>query len=109
MEALRIQPTGLRNHAGRGLAPGEIDGESEGTSLFSRLAALAIAVVALSLAVLPAAIALGVLALPLGGVLAALECLSAALLGAKLIAIVWAVVGRLLEAHPTGAAVATPD
>jgi hypothetical protein len=78
-------------------------------SLFSGLAVLAIAVVALALAVLPAAIALRVLALPLGGVLAALECLSAGLLGAKLIAIAWAVVGRLLEAHPTGAAVARPD
>jgi hypothetical protein len=109
MEALRIQPTDVRHDADCRLAPAETDGESEGTSLFSGLAALAIAVVALSLAVLPAAIALGVLALPLGGVLAALECLSAGLLGAKLIAIVWAVVGRLLEAHPTGAAVATAD
>jgi hypothetical protein len=86
-----------------------IEHESENTSLFSGLAALAVAVVALSLAVLPAAIALRVLALPTGGVLAALECLGAGLLGAKLIAISWAVVGRLLEAHPTGAAVARLD
>jgi hypothetical protein len=109
MEALRIQPTGVRPDADCRLALGESDGESDGTSLFSVLAMLSVAVVALSLAVLPAAIALGVLALPLGGVLAALECLSAGLLGAKLIAIVWAVVGRLLEAHPTGAAAATAD
>jgi hypothetical protein len=109
MEALRIRTTGVRHDSDCRLSAGEIEGDSEGTGLFSGLAALAIAVVALSLAVLPAAIALGVLALPLGGVLAALECLSAGLLAAKLIAIVWAVVGRLLEAHPTGAAVATPD
>jgi hypothetical protein len=87
----------------------EIDHEIENTSLFSGLATLAVAVVALSLAVLPAAIALRVLALPHGGVLAALECLGAGLLGAKLIAVVWAVVGRLEEAHPTGAAVPHPD
>ena len=87
----------------------EIGHESENASFFSVLAALAVGVVALSLAVLPAAVALRVLALPHGGVLAALECLGAGLLGAKLIAIVWAVVGRLSEAHPTGAAVAHLD
>jgi hypothetical protein len=109
MEALRIQPTGVSHVSDCRVPPGEIDSESDGTGLFSGLAAIAIAVVALALAVLPAAIALRVLALPLGGVLAALECLSAGLLGAKLIAIAWAVAGRLLEAHPTGAAVANPD
>jgi hypothetical protein len=109
MEALRIRTTGVTHDSNRRLSAGEIEGDSEGTGLFSGLAALAIAVVALSLAVLPAAIALGVLALPLGGVLAALECLSAGLLAAKLIAITWAIGGRLSEAHPTGAAVAHPD
>ena len=109
MEALRIQTTGITHDSACPFAPGEIDGECDGTSLFSGLAAIVIAVVALTLAVLPAAVALRILALPSGGVLAALECLSAGLLAAKLIAIAWAVVGRLLEAHPTGAAVATPD
>ena len=109
MEALRIQPTGVRHDADCRRTAGDFDDESENTSLFSGLAALAVAVVALSLAVLPAAIALRVLALPQGGVLAALECLGAGLLGAKLIAIAWAVVGRLLEAHPAGAAVVHLD
>ena len=109
MEALRIQPTGLTHDSACPFAPGEVDGECQGTSPFSGLAAVAIAVVALTLAILPAAVALRVLALPSGGVLAALECLGAGLLGAKLLAIAWGVVGRLLEAHPTGAAVARLD
>ncbi len=109
MEALRIQTTDISHVSDCRLAPGEIDSESDNRGLFSGLAALAIAVVALALAVLPAAIALRILALPLGGVLAALECLSAGLLGAKLIAMTWAVVSRLLEAHPACAAVASPD
>jgi hypothetical protein len=108
MEALRIQLTGFSHGSDRRLTPGEIDGDGEGTGLSSGLAALAVAVVALFLAVLPAAIALRVLALPLGGVLAALEWISAGMLGAKLIALGWAVVGRFLEAHPAGAAVARP-
>jgi hypothetical protein len=109
MEALRIRTTGVTHDSDCRLSAGKIEGDSEGTSLFSGLAAVAIAVVALSLAVLPAAIALRVLAPPPGGVLAALECLGAGLLGAKLIAIAWVVVGRLLETYPTGAAVAHPD
>ncbi|MHB8739529.1 MAG: hypothetical protein ACYC9D_13215, partial [Candidatus Dormibacteria bacterium] len=109
MEALRIQPGGFRHGSDCRLTARELDGESDGSSLFSGLAALAIAVVAFTLAVLPAAVALRVLALPSGGVLAALECLGAGLLGAKLIAFAWAVVGRLLDTHATGVAVATRD
>jgi hypothetical protein len=109
MEALPIQATGVMHDSDCQVSAGIFDADSESTSPFSGLAALAVAVVALSLAVLPAAIALRVLALPPGGVMVALECLGAGLLGAKLIAIVVAVFNPLLEAHPAGAAVATPD
>jgi hypothetical protein len=109
MEALRIQTTGITHDSACPFAPGKIDGECDGTSLFSGLAAIVIAVGALTLAVLPAAVALRILVLPSGGVLAALEYLGAGLLGAKFIATAWTVVGRLLEAHPTSAVYATPD
>jgi hypothetical protein len=87
-----------------------IEAELDAPSLVSALATIVVAAAALLLAVLPAAIALRVLALPVGLYEAALGCFGAAVGGLKLIAMAWAVGGRLSAAQPAGRAVAaTPD
>lgn len=87
----------------------EPEAELEGSSFVAVLGALAIAAAALLLAVLPAVIALRLLALPVGWVGAGLGCLGAAVGGVKLIAMAWAVGGRLAAGHPAGVAVAVAD
>jgi len=73
------------------------------------VAIIGIAAVALTLAVLPAMVALGFLGLRVEWVGAGLTFLGAALGGVKLIAMAWAVGGRLLAGRPLGPAVATAD
>jgi hypothetical protein len=65
-----------------------------------------IAIIALSLAVLPAALAMRLLTFPIGWVGAALWCLSAAVGGVKLIAMAWAMGARLLGGRSAGGAIA---
>jgi len=77
--------------------------------LTSALATLGIAVTALGLAVLPALIALRVLELPFGWVGAGLGSLGAAVGGVKLIAMAWAVGGRLFAGRPPRQAAAAAD
>ena len=87
-----------------------IEAELEAPSLGHALAMLLVAVAALLLAGLPIAIALHHLALPVGLYEAGLGFLGAAVGGVKLIAMAWAVGGRLSAARPTGRAVAAiPD
>jgi hypothetical protein len=87
-----------------------IEADLDAPSLMHAPATLTVAFAALLLAVLPAAIALHVLSLPVGLYEAALGCLGAAVGGVKLIAMVWAVGGRLSAARPAGPAVAAiPD
>jgi hypothetical protein len=85
------------------------EGELEGSSFVSAFATGAIAAMALLLAALPAVIALQFLQLPVGWVGAGLGCLGAAVGGVKLIAMAWAVGGRLSVAHPPRVAVAAAD
>lgn len=87
----------------------EPDIELEQASVTSGLATLGIAAAALGLALLPAMIALRLLELPSGWVGAGLGSLGAAVGGVKLIAMAWAVGGRLFSTRPTGPAVATAD
>jgi hypothetical protein len=61
------------------------------------------------LAALPAIVALRLLHLPFGWVGAGLGSVGAALGGVKLIAMAWAVGGRLLAGRPAGQAFATAD
>ncbi len=85
------------------------DIEFEPASLTSALATLGIALAALGLALLPALIALRLVELPFGWVGVGVGSLGAALGGVKLIAMAWAVGGRLFARHPAGQAVATAD
>ena len=87
----------------------EPDIELEHSRLTTALATLGVAAAALGLALLPALIALRLLELPFGWVGAGLGSLAAALGGVKLIAMAWAVGGRLLAGRPLGPAVATAD
>ena len=88
----------------------EPDAELEYSSVVSGLATLFVAVVAVVLAALPAIVALRLLHLPFGWVGAGLGSVGAALLGGvKLIAMAWAVGGRLLAGRPAGQAFATAD
>jgi hypothetical protein len=87
----------------------EPEAELEGASFVSAFATVAVAATSLLLAVLPAVIALRFLQLPVGWVGAGLGCLGAAVGAVKLIAMAWAVGGRLSVAHPPGVAVAAAD
>lgn len=87
----------------------EPEAELEGSSFVSALAMAAIAVAALLLAVLPALIALRLLELPVAWVGAGLGSLGAAVGGLKLIAMAWAVGGRLPAGHLARRAVAAAD
>jgi hypothetical protein len=87
----------------------EPEAELEGSSFVSALAMAAIAAAALLLAVLPAVIALRLLALPLEWAGVVFGSLGAAVGGVKLIAMAWAIGGRLSAGHPVGAAVASAD
>jgi len=88
---------------------GEPDAELEYSSVVSGLATLFVAVVAVVLAALPAIVALRLLHLPFGWVGAGLGSVGAALGGVKLIAMAWAVGGRLVADHPAALAVAKAD
>jgi hypothetical protein len=84
--------------------------ELEAPGLAAAVATIGIVAAALFLAVLPAAIALRVLSLPVGLYEAGLGFLGVAVGGVKLIAMAWAVGGRLSAAHPAGPAIAAiPD
>jgi hypothetical protein len=84
--------------------------ELEAPGLAAAVAPIGVVTAALFLAVLPAAIALRVLSLPVGLYEAGLGFLGVAVGGVKLIAMAWAVGGRLSAAHPAGPAIAaTPD
>jgi hypothetical protein len=85
------------------------DDELESSSVVTALATTGIAIAALLLAVLPAVIALRLLALPLEWAGAVFGSLGAAVGGVKLIAMAWAIGGRLSAGHPVGAAVASAD
>jgi len=87
----------------------EPQAELEGASFVSALATAAVAATSLLLAVLPAVIALRFLQLQVGWVGAGPGCLGAAVGGVKLIAMAWAVGGRLSAAHPPRVAVAAAD
>ncbi len=97
-----------RESCGRS-AVDEPDIELESASLTSALATLAIAVAALGLALLPALIALGLLELPFGWIGAGLGSLGAVVGGVKLMAMAWAVGGRLFADRPPGHAAAAAD
>jgi hypothetical protein len=71
--------------------------------LLSTLAVMSIATAALLLMALPAAIGLGFLGLRVEWVGAALTFLGALLGGVKLMAMAWAVGGRIFTAHPARA------
>jgi hypothetical protein len=89
---------------------GGIESELEAPSPVFALASFVVAVSAVLLAVLPVVIAVRWLELPAGVYGAVLGCLGAAVGGVKLIAMAWAVGGRLSAALPARAAVAaTPD
>ena len=84
--------------------------ELEAPGLAAAVAPIGVVTAALFLAVLPAAIALRVLSLPVGLYEAGLGFLGVAVGGVKLIAMAWAVGGRLSAAHPAGPAIAAiPD
>jgi hypothetical protein len=87
----------------------EPDIELETSSVASGLAMLAVAVVALGLALLPAMVALRWHEFPFGWVGAALGSFGAVVGGVKLMAMAWAVGGRLVARRPAGQAVATAD
>jgi hypothetical protein len=87
----------------------EPDAELEHSSLVSGLATLGIAGVALVLAALPAFVALRLLNLPFGWVGAGLGFVGAAMGGVKLMAMAWAVGGRLFADRPPGHAAAAAD
>ena len=74
--------------------------------MLSALAIVAIAAVALLLAALPSAIALSLVGLRVEWVGAALTFLGAGLGGVKLLAMAWAVGGRIFTAHPVRGAAA---
>ncbi|HKB32757.1 MAG TPA: hypothetical protein VKF16_02730 [Candidatus Dormibacteraeota bacterium] len=87
----------------------EPDVELEPASLTSALAMLGIAAAALGLALLPAIVALRLLEVPFGSIGAGIGFLGAAVGGVKLIAMAWAVGGRLRAGHPARPAVAAAD
>lgn len=87
----------------------EPDAELEHSSVVSGLARLFVAGVALVLAALPAIVALRLLDWPSGWVGAGLGFVGAGLGGVKLIAMAWAVGGRLFAGHPAGQVFATAD
>jgi hypothetical protein len=87
----------------------EPDVEVEPSSFGAALAAIAIVTAAVVLAVSPAVIAMRFVALPVGWVGTGLGCLGAAVGGVKLIAMAWAVGGRLPPGRPARSAVATAD
>lgn len=87
----------------------EPDAELEHLSVVSGIATLFVAAAALLLAALPSIVALQLLNLPFGWVGGSLEFVGAALGGVKLIAMAWAVGGRLFAGRPAGQAFATAD
>jgi len=87
----------------------EPEAEFEAWNFVAALAATAIATAALVLVVSPAIIAMRFVALPSGWVGTGLGCLGAAVGGVKLIAMAWAVGGRLPAVHPASASVALAD
>jgi hypothetical protein len=70
---------------------------------------LGIAAAALGLTLLPAIVALRLLEVPLGWIGAGLGSLGAAVGGVKLMAMAWAVGGRLFADRPPGHAAAAAD
>jgi hypothetical protein len=90
-------------------AVGEPDAELDGSSFVSALATAAVVAAALFLAAMPAAIVLHFLELPVGWVGAGLGSLGAAVGGVKLIAMAWAVGGRLWARPPARAVIAAAD
>jgi hypothetical protein len=93
----------------RRLVAYEPEVEVEAGTFVAALAAIAIATAALVLVVSPAVIAMRFVALPVGWVGTGLGCLGAAMGGVKLIAMAWAVGGRLPAIHPASATVAIAD
>jgi hypothetical protein len=87
----------------------EPEAELEGSSFLCVLGAAAIAAAAVLLALLPALVALRFLELPVAWVGAGLGSLGAAVGGVKLIAMAWAVGGRLPAGHPPRPAIAAAD
>jgi len=87
----------------------EPEAELDGSSFLSVLGAGAIAATALLLALLPALVALRFLEVPVAWVTAGLGSLGAAVGGVKLMAMAWAVGGRLLAGHPARHAVVAAD
>jgi hypothetical protein len=87
----------------------EPEAELDSSSFLTVLGAAAIAAAALCLLLLPAMVALRVLELPVTWVGVGLGFLGAGLGGVKLIAMAWAVGGRLLARPPARAAVAAAD
>jgi hypothetical protein len=87
----------------------EPETELEGSSFLTVFGAAAIAVAALCLLLMPAVVALRVIDLPVTWVGAGLGFLGAGLGGVKLLAMAWAVGGRLLAGPPARPAVAAAD
>jgi len=88
----------------------EPEPELESSSFVSTLATAAIGAAALFLAVLPAVIALRFLELPVvAWVGAGLGCVGAAVGGVKLIAMAWAVGGRMSARPPARDVIAAAD
>jgi hypothetical protein len=104
-----IRATGGQRDSCRRRGIDEPDAELEHLSVVSGLATLLVAAAAVLLAALPAIVGLRLLDLPFGWVGAGLGFVGAALGGVKLIAIAWAVGGRLFAGRPAGQAIATAD
>jgi hypothetical protein len=104
-----IRASTIERDSDRRLVAEEPEVELETSNFVAALAAIAIATASLVLAVSPAVMAMRFVALPSGWVGAGLGCLGAAVAGVKLIAMAWAVGGRLSVAHPPRVAVAAAD
>lgn len=88
---------------------GEAEPDVEEADHRSTFTAGLVALVAVSLAVLPTVAAVGLLALPAGRFVVVLGCLGAALTGVRLNATACAIGARLAVTHPAGGAVACSD
>jgi hypothetical protein len=104
-----IRASVVERDSDRRLVAYEPEIEVEASNFVAALAAIAIAAAALVLAVSPAVIAMRLVDLPVGWVGTGLGCLGAAVGGVKLIAMAWAVGGRLPAVRPASATVAIAD
>jgi len=102
-----IRASVVERDSDRRLVAHEPDVELEALSLIRTLAAIAIAAAALVLVVSPSVIGMRLVALPWAWVGTGLGCIGAAMGGVKLIAMAWAVGGRLLARPSARPAVAS--